>query len=65
MALELDAGGYKIKAGCRWFSDAEYRDHVAADYPDTEKAEETLAILDFIEARAEAMGISEAAKVTA
>ena len=46
--------GYRIKAGCRWFTDTEFRDHVAAEYPHTPKAEETLAILDFIAARAAA-----------
>jgi len=48
----LEAGGYKILAGCRWFDDAEFRAHVAAEYPDTDKAVETLALLDFIAARA-------------
>lgn len=41
-----------IRAGCRTFSLAEYRKHVAAEYPDTDKAIETLDILDFIELRA-------------
>ena len=59
-AMELEAGGYKVLAGCRWFSDAEFRAHVAAKYPDTEKAVETLAILDFIAARAVALGITKA-----
>jgi hypothetical protein len=50
-AFELQAGGVKIKAGCRWFTLAEFRDHVAAAYPDTDKAVETLWILDAIERR--------------
>ena len=33
----------------------EYRAHIANEYPDTPKAEETLAILDFIEARFKAV----------
>ena len=57
MGAELEAGGYKIAAGCRWFTDAEFRAHVASEYPDTPKAEETLAILDFIAARAMAVGV--------
>ena len=41
-----------IRAECRTLSLAEYRKHVAAQYPDTDKAVETLDILDFIELRA-------------
>jgi hypothetical protein len=33
---------------------ADYRQHVADAYPDTPKAVETLVILDFIQARADA-----------
>jgi uncharacterized protein YjbI with pentapeptide repeats len=58
MGVELAAGGMKVAAGCRWFTLSEFRDHVAADYPDTEKATETLAILGYIEARAAALGIA-------
>ena len=58
MGVELEAGGYKIGAGCRWFTDAEFRAHVASEYPDTDKAEETLAILDFIAARARALDVA-------
>jgi hypothetical protein len=60
-AFGLEAGGYKIQAGCRWFTDAEFRAHVAAEYPDTPKAVETLAILDFIAARASVLIEMEAA----
>jgi len=56
VAVELEAGGHKILAGCRWFSDAEFRAHVAREYPDTDKATETLGVLDFIAARAIAHG---------
>ena len=45
-----------IKAGCRFMSVDEYRAHVAKEYPGTTKAAETLAILDFIEARFKAVG---------
>ena len=61
MAVDLEAGGYKVLAGCRWFSDAAFRAHVAAEYPDTEKAVETIAILDFIAARAVAVGVKAVA----
>jgi len=50
-AFETDKG-ILIRAGCQTKTVSEYRDHVAAAYPNTPKAEETLAILDFIEARA-------------
>jgi hypothetical protein len=57
-AFELQSGGVKIRAGCRWFTPAEYRAHIAAGYPDTDKAKETGRILDLIEGRAEDLGIS-------
>jgi hypothetical protein len=53
IAFDTDQG-VKIKAGCRWFTVPEYRAHVAKEYPDTPKAAETLAMLDFIEIRAAA-----------
>jgi uncharacterized protein YjbI with pentapeptide repeats len=46
----LQDGPEKIKAGCRWMTIADYRAHVAANYPDTDKARETLAILNYFEA---------------
>ncbi len=60
LAFELEAGGFKIMAGCRWFTSAEFAAHVAKEYPDTDKARETLAILDFIDDRAKALGVKEA-----
>ena len=48
-----------IRAGCRTMSPAEYRAHVAREYPDEPKAEETLAILDYIEARAAKLGVAQ------
>lgn len=42
--------GDMIAAGCRFFSVANYRAHVAREYPGTPKAAETLRILDFFEA---------------
>jgi hypothetical protein len=46
----LQDGLPKIKAGCRWMTIAEYRAHVAAKYPETDKARETLNILNYFEA---------------
>ena len=40
----------KIKAGCRWLTIEDYRAHVAEEYPDTDKAKETLRILDYFTA---------------
>ena len=61
-AFELESGGYKISAGCRWFTDAEYRDHVMTDYPHTTRAAETLAILDYFQNRAVSLEVIEASK---
>jgi hypothetical protein len=44
-------GSHVIKAGCRTFTAAEFRTHVARSYPDTPKARETLAIVAFLETR--------------
>ena len=49
IAFRLADGSVKIMAGCRWMTPDEYRDHVAATYPGTPKAAETLAIIDHIE----------------
>jgi uncharacterized protein YjbI with pentapeptide repeats len=57
-AFELEAGGVKISAGCRWFTVAEFRAHILAEYPDTAKATETGDILDFIEARCRALDVA-------
>jgi hypothetical protein len=46
----LQDGPPKIKAGCRWMTIENYRAHVAANYPDTDKARETLNILNYCEA---------------
>jgi hypothetical protein len=50
--FRLEDGTHKVAAGCRWFTIPDYRAHVAAEYPDTDKARETLDILDFFERRA-------------
>ena len=42
--------GECVRAGCRTFTLAEFRAHVAKEYPDTPKAHETLRLLDFLEA---------------
>jgi hypothetical protein len=57
-AFELEAGGVKISADCRWFTVAEFRAHILAEYPDTGKARETGDILDFIEARCRSLGVA-------
>ena len=43
--------GDRIIAGCRNLTLAEFRAHVEREYPGTDKARETLAILDFCERR--------------
>jgi uncharacterized protein YjbI with pentapeptide repeats len=48
--FSLCDGPPKVKAGCRWLTIADYRAHVANEYPDTLRARETLAILDYFEA---------------
>ena len=53
-AWRTDKGDF-IKAGCRFMTVDEFRAHVAASYPDTPKAGETIAILDFIEVRFKAV----------
>ncbi len=53
-AWRTDKGDF-IKAGCRFMTVDEFRGHVAKEYPGTPKAEETLAILDFIESRFKAV----------
>ena len=55
--FRLTDGSHKIKAGCRWLTIPEYRAHVAAEYPDTDKARETLDILDYFEKRIEAQNV--------
>lgn len=50
--FRLEDGTHKVMAGCRWFTVNEYRAHVAILYPNTDKARETLDILDFFERRA-------------
>jgi hypothetical protein len=44
-------GGLVIRAGCRTFSLKEFKAHIASEYPNTPKAEETLRILKFLEAQ--------------
>ena len=59
IAFQTEDDKCVIVAGCRgpWTVE-EYRAHIAEDYPNTPKAEETLAILAFIEERAKAVMIS-------
>ena len=51
LAFALDDGRLFVRAGCRSMTVADFRAHVANEYPGTSKAVETLAILDFIELR--------------
>ena len=55
--FHLADGSAKVMAGCRWMTILDYRAHVAAGYPDTDKARETLAILDYFEKRIEAQNV--------
>ena len=45
--FDMEVGPPKIVAGCRFMTIDAYVAHVAAEYPDTAKARETLRILDF------------------
>jgi len=63
--VELEAGGWKINAGCRWFTEAQFRAHVAAEYPNTNKATETLAIISFLATRAAQVGAAPAKEIAA
>ena len=47
----LADGSAKVMAGCRWMTILDYRAHVAAEYPGTDKARQTLDILDYFERR--------------
>ena len=49
--FRLEDGTQKVMAGCRWMTVDQYRAHVAAEYPGTDKARETLDILDYFERR--------------
>jgi len=51
IAFALDDGRLFVCAGCRSMTVEAFRAHVAKEYPETGKAIETLAILDFIDAR--------------
>ena len=44
-------GDHVVVAACRSFTIEQYRQHVAENYPNTSKAAETLAILDFLQVR--------------
>jgi hypothetical protein len=56
-AFEMDDDGIVwINAGCQWRTVPNYHEHIAHDYPETLKAAETTDILNFITARAAALG---------
>ena len=46
---QMEKGPPKIVAGCRFLTCADYAAHVAKEYPDTDKARETLRILDYFD----------------
>jgi hypothetical protein len=46
---QMEEGPPKIVAGCRFLTVADYAAHVANEYPDTDKARETLRILDYFD----------------
>ena len=50
IGFAIEGGGLLVRAGCRTFLMPEFRAHVAKGYPNTPKAAETTAILDFIQA---------------
>ncbi|MGE5500604.1 MAG: pentapeptide repeat-containing protein [Ignavibacteriales bacterium] len=60
LGVETEAGELMISAGCRWLSPEQYRAHIASEYPDTDKAKETLRIIEFIEGRADDLGYAPA-----
>jgi uncharacterized protein YjbI with pentapeptide repeats len=53
VAFKTD-NGHVIRAGCQTKTLDEYRDHISASYPNTDKARETTRILDYITACLEA-----------
>ena len=55
--FRLADGEHKVMAGCRWLTIPEYRAHVAAEYAGTDKARQTLDILDYFEKRIEAQNV--------
>ena len=57
-AFELQDSPPKIMAGCRWFTFPAFRAHIESEYPGTDKATETGQILDFLQARAIAQGVT-------
>ena len=57
LLFHIADGSHKVMAGCRWFTIPDYRAHVAAKYPGTDKASETLDILDYFEKRIEAQNV--------
>lgn len=60
-AFEVEDGPIMIKAGCRWFTQAEFRAHVLTygkSVHGIAKLKETSRILDFIDGRPEDLGIA-------
>jgi hypothetical protein len=49
LMFEMEEDPPKIVAGCRLLTVADYAAHVANEYPDTDRARETLRILDYFD----------------
>ncbi|MDF1685329.1 MAG: pentapeptide repeat-containing protein [Parvibaculaceae bacterium] len=56
--FKIEGDDLLVRAGCQTRLISDYREHVGRDYPDTAKAEETLALLDYAESRAKAMEVA-------
>ncbi len=50
LAWRTDKGDY-VQAGCRFLAVTDYKMHIAKEYPNTDKAKETSAILAFFATR--------------
>jgi hypothetical protein len=59
LLFEMEDIGPMVSAGCRFLSVVDYRAHVATEYPDTDKARETLRILDYFDATVAALTAKE------
>ena len=60
-AWRTDKGDF-VKAGCRFLTVPEFRNHIADTYPGTTKAAETHRILDFIQASFDAVPVVQQAE---
>jgi hypothetical protein len=63
--FEMQEGAPLIAAGCRLMTLPDYRAHVAAEYPDSAKARETLRILDYFDVTVAAEVVARPVEVAA